>query len=64
MLPDQGREFLGEFQAFLKYTYIDHRTTSCAHPEANGLAKHMVQTVKRALKKYGLQRGHNGDWDL
>jgi hypothetical protein len=24
----------------------------------------MVQTVKRALRKYGLQKGHHGDWDL
>ncbi|OAE21640.1 hypothetical protein AXG93_2619s1080 [Marchantia polymorpha subsp. ruderalis] len=24
----------------------------------------MVQTVKRALRKYGLQKGHLGDWDI
>ncbi len=24
----------------------------------------MVQTVKRALCKYGLQKGHMGDWDI
>ncbi len=34
------------------------------HPEADGLVKHAVQTVKRALRKYGLQKGHLGDWDI
>ena len=24
----------------------------------------MVQTTKKALRKYGLQAGHHGDWDL
>jgi hypothetical protein len=24
----------------------------------------VVQTVKRALRKYGLQKGHRGDWDI
>jgi hypothetical protein len=43
---------------------IDHRTTSRDHPEADGLAKRVVQTVKRALRKYGLQKGHLGDWDI
>jgi len=34
------------------------------HPEANGLAEHVVQTMKRALRKYGLQKGHLRDWDI
>ena len=64
VLTDQGREFLGEFQSLLEQTYVDHRTTSRDHLEADGLAERMVQIVKRALRKYGLQRGHTGDWDL
>ncbi|OAE19976.1 hypothetical protein AXG93_1558s1000 [Marchantia polymorpha subsp. ruderalis] len=32
--------------------------------KADGLAERMVQTVKRALRKYGLQKGHLGDWDI
>ena len=64
VLTDQGNEFLGEFQTLLEQTYIAHRTTSRDHPEADDLVEHMVQTVKRALKKYDLQQGHNGDWDL
>ena len=61
MLSDQGKEFLCEFQALLEQTCIDHRTTSSDHLEVDGLAKGMVQTVKEALRKYGLQQGHIGD---
>ena len=49
MLTNQGNEFLGEFQALMEQTYINHRTTSCDHMEANGLVECMVQTIKRAL---------------
>jgi hypothetical protein len=34
------------------------------HPKVDGLAKRVVQTVKRALCKYGLQKGHLRDWDI
>jgi transposase-like protein len=64
VLTDQGREFLGEFQTLCEQAMIDHRTTSRDHPEADGLAEHMVQTVKRGLRKYSLKKGHHGDWDL
>jgi transposase InsO family protein len=64
VLTDQGREFLGEFKALCKQAMIDHRTTSRDHPEADGLAERMVQTVKRGLRKYSLKKGHHGDWDL
>jgi hypothetical protein len=43
---------------------IDHQTTFQDHPKAYGLIKHVVQTVKMALRKYGLQKGHLGDWDI
>ena len=64
VLTDQGREFLGEFQSLLEQTYVNHRTTSRDHLEVDGLAERMVQIVKRALRKYGLQQGQTGDWDL
>jgi signal-transduction protein with cAMP-binding, CBS, and nucleotidyltransferase domain len=38
--------------------------TSQDHPEANELAKRMVQTVKQGLQKYGFQKCHIQDWDL
>jgi hypothetical protein len=43
---------------------IDYRTTSRDHPDVDGLAERMVQTMKRGLRKYSLKKGHHGDWDL
>lgn len=63
VLTDQGWEFQGEFQALCEHAFIDHRTTSRDHPEADGLAERMMQTVKRGLQKYGVQKGHHQDWD-
>ncbi len=64
VLTNQGTEFQVEFHVLCDKALIDHRTTSRDHPEADGLAKRVVQTVKRALRKYGLQKGHLGDWDI
>jgi hypothetical protein len=64
VLINQGTEFQGEFQVLCDKLLIDHRTMSRDHPEANGLVERVVQTVKRALHKYGLQKGHLGDWDI
>jgi hypothetical protein len=64
VLTDQGMEFQGEFQVLCDKALIDHRTTSRDHPEADGLTKRVVQIVKSALRKYGLQKGHLGDWDI
>jgi transposase InsO family protein len=64
VLTDQGTEFRGEFQRLCDQALIDHRTTSRDHPEADGLAERVVQTVKRGLRKYGLQRRHVNDWDI
>ena len=55
VLIDQGKEFLGEFKTLLKQTYIDHRTTSCDHSKAHGLAKYMLLTIKKVFGKYDLQ---------
>ena len=41
--------------------YIDHRTILRDHLEVDGLAERMVQTIKRALRKYGIEKGHCGD---
>jgi hypothetical protein len=38
--------------------------TSWDHPNANGLAEWMVETMKQGLQKYGLHKGHIQNWDL
>jgi hypothetical protein len=63
VLTDQGTEFRGEFQDLLDESFIDHRLTSRNHPQADGLAERMVQTVKVALRKYALDRDVK-DWDV
>jgi hypothetical protein len=62
-LTDQGSEFRGEFQDLLDHALIDHRRTSRDHPQADGLAKRMVQTCKKGLRKICLTRNEE-DWDL
>ena len=59
VLTNQGREFLGSFEAL-----IDHHTTSKDHHEADHLAERVFQTSKRGLRKYGLVNGNHHDWDL
>jgi transposase InsO family protein len=54
VLTDQGNEFLGEFDELMTRLMIDHRRTSRGHPQADGLAERMVQTIKKALQKYCL----------
>jgi hypothetical protein len=62
-LTDQGSEFRGEFQDLFDHALIDHCRTSRDHPQANGLAKRMVQTCKKGLRKICLTKNKE-DWDL
>ena len=62
VLTDQGTEFHGEFQTLLDDNLVDHRLTARDHPEADSLAERMVQTLKKALRKYCLEHGASG-WD-
>ena len=64
VVTDQGTEFQGEFHALLAHCFIDHRTTSANHPQADGLAERCVQTVKRALAKYVAEKQQLTDWDV
>ena len=48
---DQGTEFEGKLQEILDEALINHRGTSRDHPQADGLAKRMVQTLKVAQRK-------------
>lgn len=51
VLTDQGTEFRSEFHQLLTESFVDHRTTSAYHPQANGLAERAVQTIKRCVAK-------------
>ena len=62
-LTDQGSEFRGEFQDLMDQALIDHRRTSRDHPQADGLAERMVQTIKNALRKLCFTINKE-DWDL
>ena len=62
ILTDQGKKFAGEFQTLLAKHEITHRLASHEHPQSNGLAERMVQTMKRALRKCLLDGGGE-EWD-
>jgi Integrase core domain len=64
VVSDRGSEFDGYFQQMLTLCLIDNCKISRFHPEANGLAERMVQTMKRALRKYCASAEHHHDWDL
>jgi hypothetical protein len=51
VLTDQGEEFEGEFAELLGSLLIDHQITSWNHPQTDGLAERMVQTIKAALRR-------------
>jgi len=51
VLIDQGMKF---HEVLCDKVLIDHQTTSRDHLEVDGLNEHVVQTMKRALRKYGL----------
>ena len=63
VLTDQGTEFRGAFDQLLQESMIDHRVTARDHPQSDGLAERMVQTLKRGLRKYCLAEDVH-DWDL
>ena len=63
VLTDQGDEFQGEFADLLRKLLIDHRLTSRDHPQSDGLAERMVQTVKEALRKFVL-KSNRRLWDV
>lgn len=62
VVTDNGSEYKAEFDELLKEQGIEHRHTSAAHPEANGLAERTVQCMKRGLRKY-VQTEGVAAWD-
>ena len=63
ILTDQGTEYQGAFEDLLAKCFIDHRTTSAQHPQANGAAERIVQVVKKGLRKYCQLAGNADTWD-
>jgi site-specific DNA-cytosine methylase len=63
VVTDAGTEFEGQFDTLLRDCMIDHVLISKGHPQANGQAERMVQTVKTALKKTCAAQKRVSDWD-
>jgi transposase InsO family protein len=63
VLTGQGKEFQSEFAELLTKLLIDHRLTSRDHPQSDGLAERMVQTVKEAFRKFVLKSNRH-HWDV
>ena len=63
VITDQRSEFEGTFHTLLNQHHITHRTAGREHPQSDGLAERLVQTLKSALRKNLLSR-HRQDWDL
>ena len=57
VLTDQGSESKEEFQTLLSQHEVTHRLASREHPQSDGLAERMVQTMKQALRKCLLDGG-------
>ncbi len=60
-MTDNGTEFMGEFKHLLTNCNITHHLTSVYHPQGNGQAERVVQTIKSGLTK--MCAGNGGSWD-
>jgi transposase InsO family protein len=63
VVTDQGKEFQGEFDVLMRQCFIDHRPTSAYHPQADGAAERIVQTIKKSLTKYAALEGDLTVWE-
>eukprot|EP00775_Hariotina_reticulata_P015075 gene15075-biopygen1060 len=63
VVTDSGTEFEGKFAQLLQDCMIDHAVISKDHPQANGQAEKMVQTVKKALMKMVASHQAVSTWD-
>eukprot|EP00775_Hariotina_reticulata_P000616 gene616-biopygen1270 len=63
VVTDSGTEFEGKFAQLLQDCMIDHAVISKDHPQANGQAEKMVQTVEKALMKMVASHQAVSTWD-
>ena len=63
LITDNGSAFKGEFEAFFRDRFIEHRPITPDVPRSNGLAERAVQTVKNALKKFVAKDKRARNWD-
>lgn len=63
VVTDAGTEFEGKFDALLQDCMLDHVLISKGHPQSNGQAERMVQTVKTVLMKSCTAKKRASDWD-
>ena len=64
LVSDNGTQFSsGKFAAFCAKAGINHMVSPPYHPQSNGQAERMVDTVKRFIKKCVLDSGPNVDMD-
>ena len=48
---DKGREFMGEFDRYLRGLGVEHKYISTAHPRANGLVERYNKSIKEGFRK-------------
>ncbi|PNH09248.1 Retrovirus-related Pol polyprotein from transposon [Tetrabaena socialis] len=63
VVTDNGAEFAAEFAELLERCYIDHRTTSAGHPQADGAAERIVRVLKEALRKACYEAADPAAWE-
>ena len=49
---DQGREYMGEFSAYLRANGIQHSLIAANNPRANGQVERYVRSVKTGIRMF------------
>ncbi|PNH10905.1 Retrovirus-related Pol polyprotein from transposon [Tetrabaena socialis] len=63
VVTDNGAEFAAEYAELLERCFIDHRTTSAGHSQADGAAERIVRVLMEALRKACYEAGDPAAWE-